>query len=339
MSNEQALRRSVAAFFVGALGALAGGLGWSGAAAALDKVTWQYAWLPTGEYAPFVAGDALGFYKEEGIELTMTRGFGSGDTVNKVAAGAVMIGDGDVSAVMAARLRGGAKVKSIMAGYTVAPHAIFVLESSGITDFKGLEGKTVGTTPGNSHQVYFPLVARAAGVDADKVKFLNVEPAAMGALLIQGRLDAAPFWSAHHYYLNKQAVKMGKSIRVLPFSAVGFELYSWCIFAQDDVIANKGELLQRFLRASKRSLDWAYKNDAEAVKHHVQRHPEVDADDALGSLRIMYTYINNDTTKVDGFGQFNAQRLAKTYKMVADAQGLDPSADPAQFVDTRYVPR
>ena len=62
-------------------------LAWSSECLALDKLHWQLAWLPTGEYAAFTAAVAKGLYKEEGIDLTYSRGFGSGDAVKKVAAG------------------------------------------------------------------------------------------------------------------------------------------------------------------------------------------------------------------------------------------------------------
>ena len=39
------------------------------AARAQDKVTYQLGWIPTGEYAPYFAGVAKGFYKQEGIDL------------------------------------------------------------------------------------------------------------------------------------------------------------------------------------------------------------------------------------------------------------------------------
>src|SRR5262245_29937697 len=80
-------------------------LTWSGECLALDKLHWQLSWLPTGEYAAFTAGFAKGLYKEEGIDLTYSRGFGSGDAVKKVGAGSSPIGDGDISAVMAGRVR------------------------------------------------------------------------------------------------------------------------------------------------------------------------------------------------------------------------------------------
>src|SRR5262245_49378182 len=76
----------------------------AGGARAQDKVTYQLGWIPTGEYAPYFAGVAKGFYKQEGIDLVMSRGFGSGDTVKKVAGGGAMLGEADISTVMLAAI-------------------------------------------------------------------------------------------------------------------------------------------------------------------------------------------------------------------------------------------
>ena len=51
-----------------------------------NRALLQLDWIPTGEHAAYFAGAARGFWREQGIELSLTRGYGSGDTVNKVAA-------------------------------------------------------------------------------------------------------------------------------------------------------------------------------------------------------------------------------------------------------------
>jgi len=83
----------------------AAGMTLAGAATAQDKVHFQYSWIPTGEYAPYSAGLEKGFFKEQGIDLTYSTGRGSGDAVKKVAGGGSPFGDGDISSLMAARVR------------------------------------------------------------------------------------------------------------------------------------------------------------------------------------------------------------------------------------------
>src|SRR3546814_7730647 len=129
----------------------------------------------------------------------------SGDTVTKIAGGAADFGVADLGAVLTARARANVPVKAIAINYQYSPHSLFVLKSSGITDFRQVEGKKIGTTPGNSHQVYFPEVAKLAGADPDKITWVNMDGAAMGAQLIAKNIDAAPFYSTHWYYQTKEA--------------------------------------------------------------------------------------------------------------------------------------
>src|ERR1700731_2044316 len=68
---------------------------WSQAALAEDKAVLLLDWLPTGEHAAYFAGLQRGFFRDAGIDLSITRGYGSGDTVNKVAAGAAKFGVAD----------------------------------------------------------------------------------------------------------------------------------------------------------------------------------------------------------------------------------------------------
>ncbi|MEO6270414.1 MAG: ABC transporter substrate-binding protein, partial [Lautropia sp.] len=170
-----------------------------------DKVRFQTDWIPSGEHAMYYGGWEKGIFASEGIDITVSRGYGSGDTVTKLAAGAFEFGVADMAAVLTARARQKVPVKVIAVLYNESPHSLFVLESSGIKDFKGLEGKRVGITPGNSHKFYFPEVARSAGTDPSKLIWVNMDGAAMAAQLIAKNLDAAPFYSIHHYYQNKAA--------------------------------------------------------------------------------------------------------------------------------------
>ena len=223
-------------------------------ALAQDKVRFQTDWIPSGEHAMYYGGWQKGIFAAEGIDITITRGYGSGDTVTKLAGGGFDFGVADMAAVMTARARQNVPVKTIAVLYTQSPHSLFVLKSSGITNFKGLEGKKIGITPGNSHKFYFPKVAERAGTDPSKITWVSMDGAAMAAQLIAKNLDAAPFYSIHHYYQNKAAKAAGEEIVVLPFVEVGFKIFAATIIASDKMIAEKPDLTKRFLRAIKKIL-------------------------------------------------------------------------------------
>lgn len=315
---------------------LAAGL--SGAALADDEVHLQTDWIPSGEHAMYYGGWTKGFWKDQGIDITITRGYGSGDTVTKVGTGAADFGVADLGAVLTAKARTGIPVKTIMMLYTHSPHSLFVLKSSGIDSFKGLEGKKIGITPGNSHKVYFPNVAARAGTDPDEIVWTMTDGAAMAPLLISKQIDAAPFYSIHHYYQNKAAKAAGEEIVVLPFEEVGFAIYAASMITTEEMIEEKPDLVKRFLTATQNAFKWAKENPEEACKLHVERVPEVALDDCMGSLEATLAFVFNDHSEKNGLGKYDPERLAFTWDVVADAQELDKSWDPTQAVDVGLVP-
>ncbi|HJQ57934.1 MAG TPA: ABC transporter substrate-binding protein [Vineibacter sp.] len=308
-------------------------------ASAQDKVRFQTDWIPSGEHAMYYGGWQKGIFAAEGIDVTITRGYGSGDTVTKLAANAFDFGVADIAAVMTARARQNVPVKTIGVIYNESPHSLFVLKSSGISTFKGLEGKKIGITPGNSHKFYFPKVAAAAGTDANKIIWVNMDGAAMATQLIAKNLDAAPFYSIHHYYQNKAAKAAGEEIVVLPFVQAGFRIYAATIVTTDKMLAEKPDLVRRFLTAVRKSFEWARDNPEEACKLHVQKIPEVALDDCLGSMRAVMAFVFNDHSKQAGFGRESAERLEFTWKVVQEAQELPKDWNYKQAIDTAQLPK
>jgi len=313
-------------------------LGSPGLAHALDEVDFQTDWIPSGEHAMYYGGWSKGIFESHGIEISISRGYGSGDTVTKLAGGAFDFGIADIGAVLAAKARTGVPVQTIHMLYTHSPHSLFVLESSGIDSFKGLEGKRIGITPGNSHKLYFPRVAERAGTDPSEIVWVNTDGAAMAPLLIQGRLDAAPFYSIHHYYQNKAAQEAGESINVLPFEEVGFAIYAASVVTTERMVEENPDLVRRFLAAVQESFRWARDNPEEACELHVERVPEVALDDCMGSLDATLDFVFNSHSEATGFGHYDPERLAFTWEVVAEAQELDLEWDPSQAVDTDLVP-
>jgi NitT/TauT family transport system substrate-binding protein len=319
------------------LAALALTLLFGGPALAQDKVRFQTDWIPSGEHAMYYGAWSKGIYAKHGIDITITRGYGSGDTVTKVASGAADFGVADIAAVMTARARTNVPVKTIAVLYNESPHSLFVLKSSGITNFKGLEGKKIGITPGNSHRFYFPEVAKKAGTDPNKLIWTNMDGAAMAAQLIAKNIDAEPFYSIHYYYINKAAVKAGQEILPLPFVEVGFKIYAASLITTDKMIQDKPDLVTRFLAATKEAFEWTAANPEEACKLHVARFPEVELDDCMGSVKAVMKFVFNDHSKEFGWGKESPERLKYSWETIASANELKPGFDYKTAIDTSKV--
>ncbi len=307
-------------------------------AAAAEKMHLALDFLPGPGYSAYFFGVQSGIYEKHGIELRITKGLGSGDTLMKLAGGAADVGLADASALFTARAQQKLPVKMIATVQSTSPHSLFVMTDSGITNFSGLENKKIGITPGNSHKLYFPEIAKRSGTDADKIRWVTVDAASMGPLLISGQIDAAPFYASHYYFINKQAKKVGKEIRVLPFSDVGFSIYSNAVHASEKMIKDRPEMLRAFVAATLEAWHGAQKDPEAACKATVKMNPEVILEDCLGTFSLVLKYVFNDVAAKDGLGAINDARLKETYAIVAKAQELDPNANPSDAVDTSFLP-
>ncbi|HVQ77937.1 MAG TPA: ABC transporter substrate-binding protein [Candidatus Binatia bacterium] len=248
--------------------------------------------LPYGEYTPYFTALDKGWYRDEGLDVKILRGAGSVDTIKRIAVGQGDAGSADFSGLVAARANEDVKVRAIGAYFRRPPHSIFVREGTGINTAKDLEGKTLAITPGNSHQILFPLLAKLAGFRADSVKWVTMDGAAMGPALITGRVDGAPFFANHEARLQKQAKTQGITLRRISYADAGFDMYSLVIFAREDAIAKDPEPLRRFLRASVKGVRYAFarENLEEGARILLKYNPEVDFDAALGAATVASRY-------------------------------------------------
>jgi NitT/TauT family transport system substrate-binding protein len=318
--------------------AFAAGLSLPAAAQTLEPFNFTLPWLPVGDYAYYSAGVQKGFYKDEGIDFKINRGFGSIDVVTKLASGAFTAGEADIAAIISGYVKQQTPVRCIAANQTLSPHALLVLDNVGINSLKDLEGKTVATQPGNAMLLYFPLIAKANGIDAAKVNVTNVEAASMAGLLLQGKVDAAAFFATNVDFINRQASTVGKSVKALRYADYGLRIYGQCLAATETMIKEKPELLKRFVRATFKARLFAVQNPEETVDLHVKQFPEVNPKDALLSLKAALPYMFNENTTADGLGKFNMERLKVTYETVTMSQGLDTTGDATKVIDTSVMP-
>ena len=282
----------------------------------LRPFTFILDFLPYGEYTPYFTALDKGWYREEGLDVKILRGAGGGDTIKRIAVGQGEAGSADFSGLVGAKANEEIKVRAIGAYFRRPPHSIFVREGTGINGPKDFEGKTLSITPGNSHQILFPLLAKLAGFRADSVKWVTMDGAAMGPALITGRVDGAPFFANHEARLQKQAKAQGITLKRIAYADSGFDMYSLVIFAREDTIAKDPEVLRGFLRGSVRGLRHAFarENLEEGARILLKYNPEVDFDAALGAATVASTYAITEEVRSGkvAVGQFESWRVDKS---------------------------
>src|ERR1700736_1448335 len=163
------------------------------AASAQTKIRFTLDWIPGATHSAFFVALQKGYYKAEGLDVSIDRGKGSAEVVRQLASGVYDMGYPDISVVTDFDSKTPEKAFPVLLmGYEQAPAAIVFLKSSGITAPKQLEGKKLGSAANDATFKLFPLFAQHAGFDAGKVNIQYIEPKLREVLLAKRDVDAIP---------------------------------------------------------------------------------------------------------------------------------------------------
>jgi NitT/TauT family transport system substrate-binding protein len=302
--------RSYVAAVVTAIGVLSST--WSATplvAQTTEKVNFALDWIVYGKHVMFYPSLEQGIYQNYGLSVTMTRGFGSGDTIQKVDQKAIQVGMADMGSLVLLRAKG-AKVTTVGMIHHLMPHAVVFIKGGPIRTAKDLEGKSFSTPAGNAVWVLMPAFARATGFDHTKIKHIPADAAASRAALLAGRVDAIGIFWPEYPPIAAEAKNLGKEIGAFKYSDFGLDLYANGIIVHDDLVREKPDLVARFVKATYEGIHWSLKNPEKAFELYMKRNADQDKGKALGEW----------TTGIDMFGA-----VAKTAQTPLQLAWMDPA--------------
>ncbi|HNB25772.1 MAG TPA: ABC transporter substrate-binding protein [Alphaproteobacteria bacterium] len=234
------------------------------AARAEDDVRLRLNWMYYGSHAGFALGKDKGYYKEQGINLDIRSGNGSGSAHRLVANGDSTFSYGSCASMtnLAAQ---GAPLISVGVIDAMGTEAIIVRPDAGVKDIKDLKGKTLLTTANAGVNTFFPLVLKNAGLSESDVKITNVPDGALvssylqsagGAVGILGGLDDKP---------AEIKANGGADPVTFPYSDFGVNQVGYCIVANKETVEKNPDLVKRFMAATVKAYKEAEANPDAAV--------------------------------------------------------------------------
>lgn len=246
-----------------------------------EKVNLALDWIVYGKHVMFYPALEQGIYQSHGLSVTMTRGFGSGDTIQKVDQKAIQFGMADLGSLVLLRAKG-AKVTTVGMIHHLMPHAVAFMKGGPIGTPKDLEGKSFSTPAGNAVWVLMPAFARATGFDHTKIKHIPADAAASRAALLAGRVDAIGIFWPEYPPIAAEAKNFGKEIGAFKYSDFGLDLYANGIIVHDDLVREKPDLVARFVKATYEGIHWSLKNPEKAFELYMKRNADQDRGKASG---------------------------------------------------------
>ena len=302
-----------------------------------EKVTLKLNWVPGGDHCFYYVAKAKGYFKANGLEVSIERGHGSGDTVKRVELGTVDVGLADTGTLAVARSKG-AKVKVIAMIYSNSPNGIKTRKDTGIKGPKDLIGRTVGVPAGDAQRVLWPALAAANGVDMDKVRLINIKPGAKAQSLAAKRVDAVFDWIVGNTQYWIAGLDQDKLV-IIPWSKFGVNPYGNALMASEKTIKERPDMLKRFLDAAMKAWAWSIEHPDEAVAIFVKSNPEVPP------LAGMIRFVNDITNLVDvkeaqehKLGWVNPERMKETVDNINKHFKVAKGVTAEEMYATEFLP-
>lgn len=297
-------------------------------------------WIPGATHGGFLIARQRGFYKDEGLDVSIAGGKGSAEVVRQLAAGVYDIGFPDINVVIDFDARNpGEGFPVLMSGYEQAPGAIVVLKSSGITEPRQLNGKRLGSAPNDATFKLFAVFARRTGIDVASMTIQSLDPSLREALLAQRRVDAIPGQIFNSLLELKAKGVPPSEVTSFMYKDHGLPLYSNAVAASRRFLTEHPDAVRGFLRATLRGVKEMVRDPELAVTAAVAFQPLLDPDIERERLRVaMACCIVTEAVRHGGFGGIDRTRLDLMIGAVAEAYELPrrPSVD--EVFDPSYLP-
>jgi NitT/TauT family transport system substrate-binding protein len=312
----------------------------SSAAFAADTVTVQLDYVVRGNHAMFFVAKKKGYFEKQGIDVTaIQRGTGSPNAMRIVGNGTAQFGFGDLPTLAVARSQN-VPVVAISAVNQHSPLGMLSLASKHkLTKPSDLKGLNIGVQPSGSTYVFLKAFLASNGMTMDDVKQSTVTPPYESYLLL-GRVDTVPgYIDAEVPELEAKAGGPG-SLSIMQGSDFGYTVYGSGLFTSEKMIAEKSDLVQRFVTAYTQAFADVIKSPKEAADIIVEANPEyADKKEILVKqieADVKSTFFSADT-KAHGIGWMTKEKWASTAKILLDQGAMTTAINVDAAFNDKFV--
>ena len=315
---------------------------WGAAGLAQDKPLKKVVFAVTtkdisvGHSAHSSLPQVLGYWKEEGLDVTVTSVEGSAAGMQQLAAGNLQVVSLGPEEIVIGREKG-VKIKGFYVQARETIYRLVVPADSPLQKVADLKGKTIGVPSLASGSVPFAkaLVA-SAGIDPEKdLKILAVGVGAPGRLALQQKtVDCLALWDT----LQASIENSGMALRRLDLPMV-HEMLGQTLATRDDQMTENAAMLVGFARGIAKATVFGLANPEAAVRIHWKMYPETKPQtgdeakalkDALNvfNARFMLQRVDNRPDTRFGIGTLAQwEKLKSIFTAQKFVQGTVPAAD------------
>lgn len=297
-------------------------------------------WAWQAMHGPFLIALENGYYADEGLDVTIDRGFGSGDTISKVASGAYDIGFAEGTGLFKFNTDNpDDAVITVLVINDQSPTGAISLKENGIEGPQDLPGKKISATQNEATVLAWPVLAKLNDIDPESVEYVYVEPNLRDAMVIQGRADAT-FGFATTTVLNMVLAGVDRDdIAYFTLAQFGLEPYSSGIIVKKSFAAENPDVVKGFVKATVKGLQDMLADPEEGLALLKEREPLVDLDVERDRWALA-TELSILTPSVmeRGISNVDQERFETAAGQIAEAFGIEADTAMGNYYDGSFLP-
>jgi len=304
-------------------------------AADLQKVSVRMDWVVSDYHAPFYAGVKNGFFKEQGLDVTVEPGNGSANVAQAIGNGNGEFASVDGGTVMQLVAKG-LPVKCVMGYFQRNPNGVIYTEKSGIKKPKDLEGKTLALTNGDAPSALLPAFAKATGLDLSKVNIINTAAAAKNASVISGKADADVTFAFQGVPIIRAA---GVSADSFDYADYGVNVPGLCIIARLDYINEHPGIVKKFVAGAQKAIGWSNDHAQQSIDILVDmnQNTKIDTKTSLPILQAGLKLLHTKNTQDKPIGVMARQDWAHAEDLLEQYVGLKKADSPDRYFTNQFL--
>jgi NitT/TauT family transport system substrate-binding protein len=311
------------------------GCGTSANGSSPTKLTVGLTYVPNIQFAPFYVAQALGYYRDAGLDVTFHHHGASEDEFAALVAGqedAIFAGGDEIVGARAHNV----PIVDVATVFTRYPVVAIVPANSPIQSAADLRGHTIGV-PGAYGATYIGLLSllSSAGLSQSDVTIQSIGYTQVTALLTH-KVDAIMGYANNEPLLLQ---KSGMTVRTFDVNNAEHPLISNGLAAMQSELSSHGGDIKKLVAATLKGVDYVLAHPQDAVNLSKAYVPGLDsasnAADALAVLQATLPYMQSAGAKA-GYND-----PAKWAAMVSflQAQGqLSGPVDASKVYSNDYLP-
>jgi NitT/TauT family transport system substrate-binding protein len=332
--------KAVALALMLAIAAIASGASDPARSEALIPVRMRLDWVWQAPQSIWTLAAERGYFRDEGLDVSIDRGYGGMDNAAALASGNYDIMFSDMNSVILWNAKNPEnKLLTVFLIYDAYPGTVITRKGNGIATPKDLEGKTIGAPLTTGGRTMFPAFAAANGIDESKVHWDTIGIQLQDQQFAQGQFDAIAGYVTTSLLNLKQLGVSQDKLTIFNFVDYGVDLFGSALIVRADFAQNKPEVIRKFVRATLRGMKAMLANKVEAIESLKKRDPLLDIPIEVDRLNLMIdmTLKRPDVEKY-GVGYVDPARLQRSIDTVTTAFKIPVKPSPDEIYTDKFVP-